>query len=223
MILIVSVGIVLSLIVFAYVKGLMTKRKSKIDPQLTIAIGLMVVSFSTMFITMYQASIMNRQTEVLLTQTKANAWPCLLIGKTELGSGNSYQIEKYKFTLLNKGTGPAIIEGVRVSYKGQAAKNWDHLVEIMQIPDSISRSRILSQVSKGVISANDEIVMIDYSYNYELINWMKKHGDKILVEVYYKSVFDEIWRIEKQLNSNSSSYPKRVEKCLIPENEQFQN
>ncbi len=197
--------------------------KNRIDPQLVIAIGVMIVSFSTMFITMYQASIMNKQTDVLLTQTKANAWPCLLIAKNELGSHTINKIETYNFIVENKGTGPAIIEGVRVSYNGKVAKSWNNLLQLMQTPDSISRSRTISQISKVVISANEEVKMIDYSYNYELINWMMKHGNDILIEIYYKSVFDEIWMIERRLNNGATSYPKKVKECIIPEGELFIN
>ncbi len=176
-----------------------------------------------MFVAMYQASVMNRQTNILLTQTKANAWPCLIIEKNEYGGLKSQSIEQYNYVVKNKGTGPAIIDAVRVSYKGEAAQTWDDLIQLMQTPDSILNMRTISQISKVVISANDEIKIIDYSDNYELINWVMKHGDDILVEIYYKSVFDETWMVKRHFNNHASSYPEKIEKYKIPEDELFIN
>ncbi len=199
------------------------KFKKKIGAQLMIAFGVMIVSFSTLFVTMYQASIMNKQTEILLTQTKANAWPCLMVEKTELGGKTERRIEEYRFKLVNKGTGPAIISGVRLTYKGQVAMSWNHLFEIMQTPNSIVRSRTIGQISKGVLSANETTLMIDFTNRFEFIKWMKKNGADIKIEIYYKSVFNETWKIERLLDNTATSYPVQVDKCSIPENEMFMN
>lgn len=199
------------------------KFKKKIGAQLIIAFGVMIVSFSTLFVTMYQASIMNKQTEILLTQTKANAWPCLMVEKTELGSEIAGRIEEYHFNLVNKGTGPAIIVGVRLTYKGQVATSWNHLFEIMQTPESIVRSRTIGQISKGVFSANETSLVVDFSDRFEFIDWMKKNGADIKIEIYYQSVFNEIWKIERRLDNTATSYPLKVDKCAIPQNEMFTN
>ena len=53
--------------------------KKKIDPQLLIAIGVLIASFSALFVSIRQASIMNEQTNILLKQTKSNSWPYLNI------------------------------------------------------------------------------------------------------------------------------------------------
>ena len=49
----------------------------KIDPQLIISIGIMLISLGAVYVSFRQATIMNKQTDILLQQTKANAWPSL--------------------------------------------------------------------------------------------------------------------------------------------------
>ena len=198
------------------------KFKFKFDLQIFIALGVMLVSFSTMFVTMYQASIMNSQTSLMLKQTKASAWPCLIIGKTELGDKKLKRIATYKFILQNKGTGPAIIKGVRLTYKNKIVKNWYHLHNVMNTPDSIKRSRILSPISKTILSENESKDFIDYSGNYYMIDWMIKMGKDILIEIYYESVFGDMWKIEKYFDNSPSSYPTIVKKCNIKDSEQFE-
>lgn len=199
------------------------KLKWKFDIQVVIAFGVMIVSFSALFVSMYQARIMNKQTEVLLTQTKANSWPCLTIGKTELGDKKNGRIGTYYFTVQNKGTGPAIVQGVRLTFKGKVAKDWMHLHDVMQTPDSIKRYRILSPISQSIVSADELVRIIDYTNNLNMIDWMIKNGNDLLLEIYYKSVFGDIWLVKRRLNNDLSSYPVKVDKCPIKEDEQFQN
>lgn len=82
----------------------------------------MVSSFSALFIYIKQADIMREQTKGLLEQTKANAWPNLKISLSRNTSKNG--IEKYRLSLLNRGIGPAIIEGVVFKYKDKVFRNW---------------------------------------------------------------------------------------------------
>ena len=65
--------------------------KRKIDPQLLIAIGVMLISLSALVVSIRQSSIMNKQTEVLLQQTKSSAWPHLEVemGKSMIEGGFS--------------------------------------------------------------------------------------------------------------------------------------
>ncbi|MCT4639070.1 MAG: hypothetical protein N4A72_15310 [Bacteroidales bacterium] len=197
--------------------------KKRLDTQIVIAFGVMLVSFSTLFVTMYQASIMNKQNDVILKQTKANAWPCLIVEKTELGDKLSPDITKYLFSISNKGTGPAIIRGVRVKYKDTVVKSWREMFAVMQIPDSIPLWRTYSLISRSVISANESLTMIDISDNPKLAKYMINNGKDINVEIIYKSVFDELWMVERTLGNNASTYPVKVSKCTIPENEMFEN
>ncbi|MCT4614657.1 MAG: hypothetical protein N4A49_07270 [Marinifilaceae bacterium] len=197
--------------------------KKKIDFNIFTGIGIMLVSFSALFVSMYQASIMNKQTTLMLQQTKAGAWPCLVIGKTELGDSNTSQIKTLYYTVKNKGTGPAIIRGVKLTYKGKLVKNWTHLHKVMNTPDSIPKSRFLSPLSKSIISAKEQIKFIDFSGNYKLINWILKHKTDLKIEIYYESVFNEMWYSERNFSNKQSSYPKRVNRCEIKKEEQFEN
>ena len=182
-----------------------------------------MISILTMLITLYQTSIMNKQTQIQLTQTKANAWPCLQIGKTELGNIECNCIDKYYFSVYNKGTGTAIITGVRLQYKSKAITQWDKLKEIAHIPDSIQWSRTISPISSTVLSANEGRKIISFNGNIELIKWFIQNQDLFSLEIYYKSVFDEIFYVKKTLNNTLCSLPVKVKSCPIPTEELFKN
>ena len=58
----------------------------KIDPNLVIAVGVLISSFAALFVYVRQARIMSEQsnilleqTSILLEQTKASTWPHLSI------------------------------------------------------------------------------------------------------------------------------------------------
>lgn len=98
----------------------------KIDPQLILSLGVLLISFAAVYVSMRQANIMNRQTEILLEQTKASAWPSLSLSLRR-GFVES-KIDEYRISVTNKGTGPAIIKGVKVAYNGQSVKKWGNFI-----------------------------------------------------------------------------------------------
>ncbi|MEM7381168.1 MAG: hypothetical protein AAF361_08205, partial [Bacteroidota bacterium] len=117
----------------------MTNNKNKwwrrIDPNLVIAVGVLLASFAALFVYVRQANIMSEQTRILMEQTKANAWPHLSL---ELYRGYSSDgMSSFKITVSNKGTGPAILEQTQVAFDGTEAESWQEFFEIINIPDSL--------------------------------------------------------------------------------------
>ncbi|MDY8135021.1 hypothetical protein [Aquimarina sp. 2201CG5-10] len=171
--------------------------KKSIDPNLLIAVGVLIASFSALFVYMRQASIMSEQTEILLKQTKANSWPHLDLS---FSYNNPKEIEYKRFSLsvVNKGIGPAIIQNVTISYNDMNIKNWNELYTELKIPDSVLQSgHAYSSVSNKVVSPNESIQFVDWSGNKELMRILRKNAGKIKVSICYKSVFDEFWKVER--------------------------
>lgn len=166
-----------------------------------MAVGVLLVSFIALFISVRQTSIMGEQTRLLVEQNKASAWPYLEIdlnrGFTRDQNGK-LDITDYKIVITNKGTGPAIVEAVRISYDGESTRNWHDLYKTTGIPDSISSAHSNSSLMNKVIATNEQVKMLTLSNNAGLMNWIFERGDKIVMEICYRSVYDDHWVVRRE-------------------------
>jgi protein-disulfide isomerase-like protein with CxxC motif len=76
-------------------------KLKRIDPNLAIAIGVLIASFSALFVYIKQASIMSEQTRILLEQTKVSSFPHLIISMDQ--SYNKNGIIGLGIHVTNKG------------------------------------------------------------------------------------------------------------------------
>ncbi len=195
--------------------------KTKIDPQLLIAIGVLIASFSALFVYMRQAQIMNDQTEILLQQSKANAWPHIDISVNTSTQNDS--IVSFQILVINKGTGPAIVNNVRLSIDGIPARSWEDFFDKAKKPDSIETSWSASSISNSVLSAN-ETILIFSPQNQELRTWIFDNSSKIKLEICYRSVFDDYWMVEREgFSGMEQSSARSLHECSLSEDELFVN
>ncbi|WP_109301539.1 hypothetical protein [Aquimarina sp. AU474] len=199
---------------------ILSKIKKKIDPNLIIAIGVLIASFSALFVYIKQANIMSKQTEILLEQTKANSWPRLSVD-TDI-NWLDQKLESLRIKVHNKGTGPAIIEGVKVSYNGEHTQNWSDLLSKTQLPDSISNSMSNSSIYNSVLSANENFYWVQFKNDPELAKWMYDKRSKITIEICYKSVFDDYWLLTiSGENGFNTTQKLDTKQCPILAHEMF--
>lgn len=195
--------------------------KKKIDPNLIIAIGVLIASFSALFVYMRQASIMSDQTEILLEQTKANAWPRLSI-ETDLNWIDK-KLESLKIKIHNKGTGPALVEGVRVTYDSVYTRSWGDLFDKINVPDSISTSISNKTVYNTVLSANENYYWLRLIHDPNLARWLYNHREKITIEVCYRSVFKDYWLLTVDKNGYNTTKKLDIHECSLPSDEMFKS
>lgn len=166
-----------------------------------MAIGVLLVSFIALFISVRQTAIMGEQTKLLVEQNKASAWPYL---EVDLHRGfirdedGKLEMTDFKIVITNKGTGPAIVEAVRVLYDGEPSRNWHQLYRLSNRPDSVSSAHSNSSVMNKVIAVNEEVGMLTLSDNKELMNWVFERADKIVMEICYRSVYDDHWVVRRE-------------------------
>ncbi len=198
-----------------------TSKKKRLDPNLIIAIGVLLASLGALVVSTRQASIMNRQTQILLNQSKSSAWPSLSI-ELYRGFGEGL-IQEYRITVSNRGTGPAIIERVIISYDGQSVPHWDAFMQLIELPDSISGSRDSGSLFHRVIRPNEDVPVIDLSFNPGLMQYFYKNGEKITFQICYKSVYDEYWLVQRNgFQTNLEAINKEiVDKCPATEGVEF--
>lgn len=198
----------------------------KINSQSLMAIGVLAVSFIALFVSVRQTSIMSEQTRLLVEQNKASAWPRLEIGLSKSFIGNredGFKISQFKIKINNKGTGPAIVESVRVLFDGQPANNWGEFYQLIGLPDSIPNGHSNSTIMNNVIAANEEKIMLNLTNNPALMEYIYQYADKFSMEICYKSVYDDHW-ISKRLGFYSGIdevTTERIAGCQVSAQELF--
>ena len=171
-------------------------RKYKVDPNLLIASGVLVASFSALFVYIQQAAIMREQTELLLEQTKANAWPHLTISMSI--SAIEDKITQHRILISNRGTGPAIIEGVIVTYQGKSVQNWEQFYKLINVPDSIFINHSYHNIYGYIVRPGEDFQLIDWSIGKELMQYVYKRANDITIRICYRSVYNDFWQVKRE-------------------------
>lgn len=195
--------------------------KRRVDPNLLIALGVLIASFSALFVYIQQASIMREQTELLLEQTKANAWPHLTISMIVGGSLN--ELAHYEITISNRGTGPAIIEGTVITYQGKPAQNWEQLYSILEVPDSIDITYGYHNLYGSVIRPGKDLSLVDWSSNEALMQYIYKQADEITIQICYRSVYNDFWHVERKgfYNDLEQNIRREIKRCVLSSDSLF--
>ncbi|MTI33346.1 hypothetical protein [Xanthovirga aplysinae] len=178
-------------------------KKVIADPQNIIAIAVTIISVCALFVSVFQArvmqnqvSLMREQGQVMRTQAKASLWPYLHIevNRSEEMAG----VSKYEVVVSNQGTGPAIVEGVRLHFENYLIKDWGQLFDFID-PDSLFIGTVSkSNLNGKVLRAGEELRFIGLNGNPVVANPIIKNIDKVHLEVCYRSVFDEFWSIKRR-------------------------
>lgn len=197
-----------------------------ISSQMLFTLIAVFISFAALFVSIQQSRIMKEQTELMVQQTKSSAWPHLdIVLYRSFGWENEEGsvIDEYKIAIQNKGTGPAILEGIKILYDGKTSKNWNHFFELTKPPKNIELNRNNSTINGQVIAAGEEIRLVDFARNYPLRSWVYEHGDKISLQICYKSVFDDHWILERDGFKTNLEIPTKtqVEGCNFDAEELF--
>jgi hypothetical protein len=153
-------------------------------------------------------------------QVRAAVWPIL-----EFDSSNAPEI---RFTLSNKGVGPAIIKHVIVRVDGEPVRNWHDGLGKLLGPGEHHASE--SDMSGRVLSAGELMVVLaphgpdDSPFTFDRSNpmWtqMNKDRERIAVEICYSSALGESWTL--RAGGKSRSRTTEVRSCPGPSATSFQ-
>ena len=163
---------------------------------------------------------MSEQTRLLVEQNKAGAWPHLELSLTRsfsMTEEGEVALTGYVIGVTNKGTGPAIVEAVSVKYEGQPVQNWNDLYEVANRPDSVLLGHSNSSIMNKVVAPNEEINILDLDGNASLRNFVYALGDKISMEICYRSVYEDYWKVTRtgfQTNLEQAKTEK-VQGCTV--------
>ncbi len=175
------------------------KSKYFRDPQNIIAVGITIISLCALIVSVFQTRVLQEERELIREYSRASVWPHLDFGHSKSHNKNDGSITRLSFNLTNSGVGPAIITDVKVSYNDSIAKNWWHLFEIMEIPDSIGTNIKNSSFNDRVIKIGETIETINFDNNLPLANAFieRAQKNKLSIEIYYESIYGEKWKYSK--------------------------
>lgn len=186
----------------------LTKNK-KIGLPLIIALFAVLISFISVLLGYKETSILEEQQNLLFQQKGASVWP-FLENSPDLEISDSTAI--FKYTVTNKGIGPAIIDNVNYTYKNIEIPNWGLYLELKKEYPNLSIEQIQNaELSKTVLAPGDSqnvvTIRVTVIGNIEvsLLDILIKISEEYKLTYCYCSVYGECWKVQGRDNLTKSS------------------
>jgi hypothetical protein len=157
-----------------------------------------LVGVSALFVSGYTAYVQRQQ-------VRAAVWPIL-----EFSTSNEPVI---RFTLANKGVGPAIIRHVAVTVDGQPARNWPEILQKLLGPGAHRMSqttihgRVLAagETVEVLIPHDDENHPLAFEKGGPLFTALDNERRRIAVDICYCSTLGECWTLHSGSDGSSTT------------------
>lgn len=173
----------------------MSKKGLRLNWGTTIAL---VVSFSALITTIYEANILKKQQESLV-------WPYFEVDQQYTASG-------FGFLAKNSGTGPAIITSVEFNHDGKPIGSF------MDLLDELSTDSIVNYYSYQYRALNNTVFRPGEERVVFLMNWtpytreLISRAKEIEIIVEYRSVLDDYWVFNsKEKTHERKRYTSKLE------------
>jgi hypothetical protein len=119
----------------------------------------------------------------------------------------------------NAGTGPALVEAIRITYNGKPYKRWEEIFKSLNIKSYTSMSSYQLRQKTLIAGENINFFRTD---DPNLVLAIVQNIDKFKIEVCYKSVYGAVFlHSGTQKNKAYELDTKEVKANPIPENEEF--
>jgi len=162
-----------------------------------------LVGVSALFVSGYTAYVQRQQ-------VRAAVWPIL-----EYGTSNEPRI---RFTIDNKGAGPAIIRNVIVKVDGEPVRNWDYALQKLVGPGEHKFAQ--STINGHTFSAGESMdVMVPHdsdggplTFDKSAALWtaLNKERGRVEIEICYSSTLGDCWILRRDANSRSTTTEVRT-------------
>jgi hypothetical protein len=162
-----------------------------------------LIGISALFVSGYTAYVQRQQ-------VRAAVWPIL-----EYGTSND---PKIRFTIDNKGVGPAIIRNVIVRVDGEPVRNWSSALQKLLGPGDYKFTQ--SSISGHTFSAGESMdVMVPHNFDggplaadksNPLWTALNKERGRIAIEICYSSTLGDCWILRRDPNGPSTTTEVRT-------------
>jgi hypothetical protein len=175
-----------------------TRREIRYETIIATLVGV-----SALFVSGYTAYVQRQQ-------VRATVWPIL-----EYGTGND---PKIRFTLDNKGVGPAIIRNVIVRVNGEPVRNWTEAFQKLLGPGDYKFTT--SSLSGHVMAAGESLDLV-VPHNFDgtplvsdkanpLWTALNKERGRIAIEICYSSTLGECWTLHRDADGKTTTTEVRT-------------
>lgn len=182
------------------------KVKIKWNSEKILSLSAMAMSFLTLLIFIYQTNLMSRQNYLSI------------LPYMQLSYSNNSAENNYSLKLINQGVGPAILQSVRIQYKGREypIEEYDYILlnllkALEPSLDSLKNFDYATLEPGIAIPANTSYTILsvaqspdDYALLLQSLDRLEREG--VRYEIEYKSIQDEHWIIH-----DDSAGPKRID------------
>ena len=182
----------------------MAKLKIKWNSERILSLSAMSISFITLIIFIYQTNLMSKQNYLSIL-------PYL-----QLSTSNDIENKTYTLSIQNYGVGPAIIESVKLQYRGQEydLKDYGHYLFNFLIAQDAALDSIAyfdnSSLDPGMAippNSTYRIFQATSADDYQLfLSRLASIEEGLNYEIRYKSMQDEHWVI-----NNDSEGPEKLD------------
>ncbi|MEM7571383.1 MAG: hypothetical protein AAF433_00730 [Bacteroidota bacterium] len=198
-----------------------SKKRWYFDPQVITAIALTIISVCALLVSLQQTKILAEQQRVTTEAAKAQLWPHL---EVDISTGfDDEGIIILRLSVTNSGTGPAIVDRVRLSFRDSVYSDWWDFLRDIPMEDEVSYGITNAGISGRVIQAGESYNALVLDDNIPLMRglyrYLVRSGEHPKIDVCYHSVFDDHWLLKVDLLGERST--EKVDACMIPPEEQF--
>ncbi|MDR2956353.1 MAG: hypothetical protein LBV43_14870 [Prevotella sp.] len=163
-----------------------------------LVIMTLTVSICTLAIYVRQTNLLSKQTEALISQNEAAAWPRIILGSNIVSNPNPTSdndvIKEFTIIIANVGNGPAIIERIVVRIDGIEVENWKELFQHKNIEyGSHNGETIFGSVRSAGIYTTWYTALIP-----EQATAFHHASENMEIEICYSSVFGDFWTVTKK-------------------------
>lgn len=183
----------------------------KISADRIVSISAIVVSVGTLIMILYQTSLMRQEQQLIRVEQKASVMPSLAIG---YGFGQENDIISERIWLTNRGLGPAFIEEI-VIIDGDNSYETDLYGYFERLNSNKEAQSIERLYSGRIIPSNDGMTIYEkqtdstsqillsshFKYPYQVKNMPTDNPEKAIIEITYKSVYNDRWKIRSDRSS----------------------
>jgi hypothetical protein len=176
----------------------LSKREIQYETFIVTLIGI-----SALFVSGYTAYVQRQQ-------VRAAVWPIL-----EYGTSNDPRI---RFTIDNKGVGPAIIRNVIVRVDGEPVRNWQAALQKLLGPGEYKFTQ--SSISGHTFSAGESMdVLVPHNFDGSplptdrsnpLWSALNKERGRIGIEICYSSTLGNCWVLRRDADGRSTTTEVRT-------------
>jgi hypothetical protein len=161
-----------------------------------------LIGISALFVSGYTAYVQRQQ-------VRAAVWPIL-----EYGTSNEPRI---RFTVDNKGVGPAIIRSVVVRVDGEPVRTWQEALQKLVGPGEYKFT--MSSISGHTFSAGESMdLMVPHNFDgtplatdksNPLWTALNKERSRVAIEICYSSTLGDCWTLRRDVNGKSTTTETR--------------